>query len=79
MFAVTWTPGKISASYNGGAMTVSTLKVPMTGTSDELRLGFGKDPEPSQMLLDEVIILKKALNEQEIKEIYDLSIKQMKK
>ena len=31
------------------------------------------------MLLDEVIILKKALSEQEIKEIYDLSVKQMKK
>ena len=79
MFAVTWAPGKISASYNGGAMTISTLKVPMTGTTDEIRLGFGKDPDPAQMLLDEVIILKKAITEQEIKEIYDLSVKQLKK
>jgi|GEM_PF-1262787 len=79
MFAVTWTPGKFSASFNGEAMTHSTLKVPMTGTSDEIRLGFGKDAFFGQMLLDEVIILKKALSEQEIKEIYDLSVKQMKK
>ena len=79
MFAVTWEPGKFSASYNGGPLTTSTLKVPMTGSTDELRLGFGKDTFPGQMLLDEVIILKKALSEQEIKEIYDLSVKQMKK
>lgn len=79
MFAVTWTPGKISASFNGEAMTHSTLKVPMTGPTDEIRLGFGKDAIVGQVLLDEVIILKKALTEQELKEIYDLSIKQMKK
>lgn len=59
-------------------MMIFPLKVPLTGTSDEIRLGFGKDPAPSQMLPDEVIILKKALSEQEIKGIYDLSIKQIK-
>jgi hypothetical protein len=40
-------------------MMIFPLKVPLTGTSDEIRLGFGKDPAPSLMLPDEVIILKK--------------------
>lgn len=79
MFAVTWKPGSFTASVNGGPMNSSVLKVPMTGSSDEIRLGFSPKPMEAQMLMDEFVILKKALTEQELKEIYDLSIQQMKK
>ena len=51
----------------------------MTGSTDEIRLGFGNKAQPFQMLLDEVVILKKELTQQELKEIYDLSVKQFKK
>ena len=79
MLTVTWEPGKFSVTTNDETRKVSTLKVPMTAPSDEIRLGFGKDALPYQMLLDEVIILKKVLTEEEVKEIYNLSLKQMKK
>lgn len=75
LLTVVWKPGSIASSVNGGKMAYSNLNTPMTEPGDEIRIGTAGTEGPWQIAVDEAIVLKKALNEEEIKAVYDAAIK----
>ncbi len=73
MLAVTWGNGNFTTSINGMPSKSASLKKQMTGKTIEFYLGVNKKKE--RVMQDEVVILKRALSDEEIKKLYDEVLK----
>lgn len=74
MFACTWKPGSFTNSVNGTPSVSSNLVKMTSGTT---RFFVLKSPE--NILLDEVVILNKALTDEELAKIYQETVNTLSK
>lgn len=78
MLACTYKGGNFTNSVNGRKPVTSVLPALMAEPTRFFRLGTtAKDSDQYRVLVDEVVILKRALSDEEIRKLYDESIKVM--
>lgn len=73
MFVVTWSPGSFSNSVNGRKSKVAQLKNLMTGKTQNFNIGIS-----GKIIVDEVVILNRALSDEEISNLYNETQKLIK-
>lgn len=75
MLVATWGGGMFTNSVNGKKSRVSQLKKLMTAPTSWFQVGATENNGRYQFLTDEVVILKKALSDEEIQKLYEASLK----
>jgi len=71
MLVSTWKPGSITNSVNGKKSISSSLKVLTSPPAQTFRIGTSEKEETYRILVDELVILKRALTDDEIMKLYD--------
>ncbi|OQA83597.1 MAG: hypothetical protein BWY31_02826 [Lentisphaerae bacterium ADurb.Bin242] len=75
MLASTWKPGTFTNSVNGSKSAVSTLKVLMSSPTQLFRIGTSGKEGTWRIRVDELVILNRALTDEELKKLYDETLK----
>lgn len=79
MIAVTWTPETIGLSVNGTPLQEANLKQPISKSNNGWFSFTACDREDHQILLDELVVLSRKLTNEELKSLYDETMKRVKK